>query len=365
MRRAEPFTGFDPDDDLSLCSLDENYPGPYPILSAALNITGGEELGYATRRAKSFAFTPLYCGYELGSPGENEQRFTRDHGFEPSYSKTEQGRSVAGVGKFPQECGILLGTAMAISGAAASPNMGYHTSPATAFFMALFDVRLGWWMGNSRRAKAWASTGPALGLGYLFSELLAQSDQKKKFVYLSDGGHFENLAVYELIRRRCRLIVACDGGADSAYQFTDLLGLIEKARTDFGVRIEIDYASVCPPAGSRESPKNFAVGEIYYDGNDVGILILVKASMPPRTAVVANTSLRRLPDDVWRYCDQHSTFPHQTTADQWFDELQFESYRALGEYIGCQAAPHIRKAIEDALDHPRLPWRSAPSGGNP
>jgi hypothetical protein len=365
LRRAEPFTGFDPDDDLSLCSLDKNYPGPYPILNAALNITGGEELGYATRRAKSFAFTPLYCGYELGSAGEGEQRFTRDHGFDPSYSKTEHGRSFGGVGKFPSECGISLGTAMAISGAAASPNMGYHTSPATAFFMALFDVRLGWWMGNSRRAEAWATSGPALGIGYLFSELLAQSDQKKKYVYLSDGGHFENLAVYELIRRRCRLIVACDGDADSAYQFSDLLSLIEKARTDFGVRIEINHASICPPAGSRECPRNFVIGKIFYNGNDVGILILVKASMPQRAAVVANPSLRKLPDDVWRYSEQHSTFPHQTTADQWFDELQFESYRALGEHIGCLAAPYIRTAIETALAHSRLPWRSAPSGGNP
>jgi len=363
LRRAEPFTGFDPDDDLSLCSLDKNYPGPYPILNAALNITGGEELGYATRRAKSFTFTPLYCGYALGSAGEGEQRFTRDCGFEPSYSKTEHGRSVGGLGKFPADCGISLGTAMAISGAAASPNMGYHTNPATAFFMALFDVRLGWWMGNSRKAEAWASTGPALGLGYLFSELLAQSDQKKKYVYLSDGGHFENLAVYELIRRRCRLIVACDGDADSAYQFNDLLSLIEKARTDFGVRIEINHASICPPAGSRECPKNFVIGKILYNGNDVGILILVKASMPERAAVVANPAVRNLPSDVWRYSDQHSTFPHQTTADQWFDELQFESYRALGEYIGCEAAPYIRTAIENALAQPRLRWRSAPNGG--
>src|SRR5581483_7037403 len=207
-REPEPFTGFDPNDDMALCSLDAEYPGPYPILNAALNITGGEELGYATRRAKSFAFTPLYCGYELAGPGEHELRFSRCDGFEPSYCRTEQGRSKAGFGKLACDCGITLGTAMAISGAAASPNMGYHTSPATAFFMALFDVRLGWWMGNPRNEKKWATTGPALGFGYLFSELFAKSDQKKNYVYLSDGGHFENLAVYELIRRRCRLIVA-------------------------------------------------------------------------------------------------------------------------------------------------------------
>lgn len=351
-RKAEPFTGFDPDDDLALCELADNYPGPYPILNAALNITAGEELGYATRRAKSFAFTPLYCGYELGASGEGMQRFSCADGFLPSYAKTECGRSASGLGKFGSEGGISLGTAMAISGAAASPNMGYHTSPATAFFMALFDVRLGWWMGNSRNPKKWKSTGPALGLGYLFSEVLAQSDQQKGYVYLSDGGHFENLAVYELIRRRCRVIVACDADADGSYAFDNLLSLIEKARTDFGARIEIDYSLTRPPAESRESERNCVAGTIYYDPHDptdTGTLILIKAGMPVRGAAQSCTADRKLPDDVWRYCDQHSTFPHESTADQWFDEAQFESYRALGEYIGCNAAGEIKKAIDDTL----------------
>ena len=241
---------------------------------------------------------------------------------------------------------------MAISGAAASPNMGYHTSPATAFFMALFDVRLGWWMGNSRDPRRWKSTGPALGLGYLFSEVLAQSDQQKGYFYLSDGGHFENLAVYELIRRRCRVIVACDADADGSYQFDNLLSLIEKARTDFGARIEIDYSLTKPPAGSRESERNCVSGPIYYDPHDptdTGTLILIKAGMPVRGALQSCNADRKLPDDVWRYCDQNPTFPHQSTADQWFDESQFESYRALGEYIGCNAAGEIKKAIDDTL----------------
>lgn len=351
-RKAEPFTGFDPDDDLPLCSFDDNYPGPYPILNAALNITGGEELGYATRRAKSFVFTPLYCGYELGSPGEGVERFTNDDGYLRSYSKTELGRSKCGWGKFGSEGGISLGTAMAVSGAAASPNMGYHTSPATAVYMALFDVRLGWWMGNSRDPKKWESTGPALGLGYLFSEVFTNSDQQRGYVYLSDGGHFENLAVYELIRRRCRLIVACDADADGAYQFSDLLSLVEKARTDFGVHIEIKYQDIQPPAGSRECPHNCVIGTIFYDPKnaaDTGTLILIKAGLPQRSAAPCSSSDRRLPDDVWRYSEQHKTFPHQSTAEQWFDELQFESYRALGEYIGCQASGRIGDELDKAL----------------
>ena len=352
-RKAEPFTGFDPGDDIALCEFADPYPGPYPLINAALNITGGEELGYATRRAKSFVFTPLYCGYELGSAGDGPQRFRCDDGFLPSYSKTELGRSEFGLGKFGSERGISLGTAMAISGAAASPNMGYHTAPATAFFMALFDVRLGWWMGNSRHPKKWKSTGPALGLGYLFSEVFAQSDQQKGYVYLSDGGHFENLAVYELIRRRCRLIVACDADADHSYQFDDLLSLIEKARTDFGARIEIDYAKIRPSNGGRQSAQNWAAGKIYYDpsnNHDTGTLILIKASMPQRAVTGPRSANgRKLPDDVWRYYDQHVTFPHQSTADQWFDELQFESYRALGEYIGKLATGEIAREMETIL----------------
>jgi predicted acylesterase/phospholipase RssA len=353
-RKPEPFTGFDESDDFSLCSLDEKYPGPYPILNAALNITGGEELGYATRRAKSFAFTPLYCGYEMGTSGEGPQRFRCDHPCEPSYSRTERGRSVGGVAKFAPEEGIFLGTAMAISGAAASPNMGYYTNPATAFFMALFDVRLGWWMGNSRDPRKWQSTGPALGLGYLLSEVFAQSDQQKAYVYLSDGGHFENLAVYELIRRRCRVIVACDADADGSYQFDNLLSLIEKARTDFGARIEIPYALARPvDKDSRLSKQNFVTGTIYYDPHDptdTGTLILIKAGMPAeRGATPSMPDTRNLPDDVWRYFDQNVTFPHESTSDQWFDEWQFESYRALGEYIGCSAAKDIKDAINAIL----------------
>jgi len=352
-RKPEPFTGFDPADDVPLSDFSDDYPGPYPILNAALNITGGEELGYATRRAKSFAFTPLYAGYELGASGKGNGRFTCDNGFLPSFSRTVQGRAAGGVAKLGSECGISLGTAMAISGAAASPNMGYFTTPATAFYMALFDVRLGWWMGNPRYQKSWASLGPPLGLGYLLSEVLGQSDQQRGYVYLSDGGHFENLAVYELIRRRCRLIVACDADCDPQYDFDNLLSLIEKARTDFGVRIEINCEPIRPVSGQRESGVNHVTGTIYYDVNnlhDTGTLIFIKASMPTKDGVPGRTPVeRKLPDDVWHYWKVNPTFPHQSTADQWFDELQFESYRALGEHIGRDASREIAKAMEDLL----------------
>ena len=349
-RKPQPFTGFDPNDDLPLKDFASNYPGPYPILNAALNITSGAELGYATRRAKSFVFTPLCCGYDLIFPGAGENRFKLENACELSYSKTEEGRTEASLTQMTCEGGIALGTAMAISGAAASPNMGYFTSPATGLFMTLFDVRLGWWMGNPRFMPKWRSAGPKWGLSYLFSELAAQSDQNKGYVYLSDGGHFENLAVYELIKRHCKVIVACDADCDDKYDFENLLGLIEKARSDFGARIVIDFSKIRPKEG-RETEHTFAVGEIFYDpanSHDRGLLIYIKTSMPQsqgKGAVNENS----LPDDVWRYYEKHETFPHQSTADQWFDELQFESYRALGECIGNMAAADIKHHVDRAL----------------
>jgi hypothetical protein len=352
-RTPQPFTGFDPDDDLPLKDLATNYPGPYPILNAAINITSGAELGYATRRAKSFVFTPLYCGYDVIFPGDGENRFKLENACELSFSKTELGRTAESLTLMSADDGIALGTAMAISGAAASPNMGYFTSPATGLFMTLFDVRLGWWMGNSRFTPQWKSAGPTSGLGYLVSELVAQSDQNKHYVYLSDGGHFENLAVYELIKRHCQVIVACDAGCDDSYAFDDLLSLIEKARTDFGARIEIDFSKIRPKDG-RESEYNFAVGDIFYDPqnpNDRGTLFYVKASLPPRQEKSA-VNKNSLPDDVWQYSEKHQTFPHQSTADQWFDELQFESYRALGQHIGRAAAAVIGPEIEATLSQP-------------
>jgi hypothetical protein len=338
-RSPQQFTGFDPQDDIPLAALHGNYPGPYPILNASLNTASGKELGFEERKAKSFVFTPLYCGYEPSLECIHAQGGT--------YLPTRLGRNE----KLGPKLGITLGTAMAISGAAASPNMGHYTSAATAFFMTLFDVRLGWWIGNTRCVDKWKSAGPRLGLAYLLSELVAHSDEDSQYVYLSDGGHFENLAIYELVKRRCRLIVACDSGADAGYGCGDLMSAIEKCRTDFGVDIKISVSKIKPETGSCCSPASFTLGEIHYGPQDVGRLIYIKASLPVDDA---NAPLgARLAAGVRSYADTHQPFPHQSTADQWFDEVQFEAYRALGEYIGSVAGKTIDEEVGEVLDKSR------------
>jgi hypothetical protein len=346
-RAPQPFTGFDQTDDLPLNALAGIYPGPYPIFNAALNTISGEELGYTTRQAESFVFTPLYCGYDSRFLGTGDNRFKFEGSYFPSFSPTALGRAGGGLTQTGSTGGISLGLAMAISGAEPNRNLGYHPSTVTSAFLGLFDARANWRIGNPRFSRNWLRAAPAAGIDYLLSELFP--NPREGYVSVSDGAHFESLGTYELIKRHCRLIVSCDAELDSEYEFDDLVALVEKVRTDFGVRIVIDFDSIRPKEGSSEH--TFVIGDIYYDpldSADRGKLVYVKASMPERNSLAAPNG-NSLPDDVWRYYEKHKTFPHQSTADQWFDEVQFESYRALGEFVGLTAAEEIQKQIGAAL----------------
>src|SRR5262249_32936048 len=130
--------------------------------------------------------------------------------------------------------GISLGTAMAISGAAASPSQGYHSSPATAFLMTLFNVRLGAWLANPARhlKDELQRSGPAFALWPLASEMFGLADDRGRYLYLSDGGHFENLGVYEMLRRRCRFILVIDADEDRDCLFEDLGNAVRKSFID-------------------------------------------------------------------------------------------------------------------------------------
>jgi hypothetical protein len=112
--------------------------------------------------------------------------------------------------------GITLGTAVTISGAAASPNQGYHSSITLAFLLTMFNVRLGWWLGNPGAAgeKTYDHDNPTSTVNLLAREMMGETNDTYAWIYLSDGGHFENLGLYEMVLRRCRYIVVSDGGCD-------------------------------------------------------------------------------------------------------------------------------------------------------
>ncbi|HWB83548.1 MAG TPA: hypothetical protein VG675_05385 [Bryobacteraceae bacterium] len=322
-RHPNPFTGFDPEDDLPLNSLDTaDFSGPMPILNTTLNLSSGRNLAWQERKGASFIFTPVYSGYDTGrgdsgTSASRQMRVGERAGAQAYWPSRLVAEAVDG--------GIRLGTVMAISGAAANPNSGYHTSTSAAFLMTVFNVRLGWWLGNP--AQSYASwSGPAFGLPYTIKELLGSTNAESRFVNLSDGGHFDNLGIYELVRRRCRYIIVCDAEQDEKLTFGGLATAVRMCRTDFGAEIEIDLDQI--RRHGSYSQRHCAVGTIRYKEappNQIAYLVYLKASLTGDE-----------PADVIGYHSRTPQFPHESTADQWFAESQFESYRRLGMHIADQ-----------------------------
>jgi hypothetical protein len=355
VRPFQPFTGFSSEDDLALAGITCTTPSakdgrPFPIFNSTLNVVRGRQLALQMRKALSFTFTPLYSGFARSLPGESDWEMNYQHSSQagpPRFAKplrTLVKRLLKQQPEAPTR-GVSLGTAMAISGAAASPNMGSYSDPGVGFLLTVFDVRLGWWIGNPRNSDAWKEGHPRYGFAWLIRELLGLTNEEEPFVYLSDGGHFENLGIYELVRRRCKVIVASDVSQDPQYGGAELRNAIERCRVDFGVEIYIDLGNFKPVGDPPRSGCHYAIGNILYPPNPGGesaherngTLILLKPAI-----VTAD------PFDVRGYPQTNPQFPHDTTFNQWFDEAHFENYRNLGEAT-VQAASHDIAAIVDEV----------------
>jgi hypothetical protein len=365
-RHPDPFTGFDPADNLRMHVLrtsrpprpasspapspteaaerarltevtspirvlDANSPAPapqrlLPIVNITLNLLRDEKLAWQQRKAESFSVTPYYCG-----------NFFEGYRDSMLYGGID---------------GITLGTAVTISGAAANPRMGYCSSPALAFLMALFNARLGAWLGNTNRSgeRTYRLPGPGQALWPLIGELFGVTTSKFKYVNLSDGGHFDNLGLYEVVLRRCRYVLVSDAGCDGEARFEDLGNVIRKIRIDFGIPIVFKKIQIIP-IGEADRGLYCATAEIQYpaiDGPDVecGQLVYIKPTIAGRGEIP-------IPYDIYSYSKAVSTFPHESTTDQWFSESQFESYRKLGEHsveqmIAESKPGSIRGLVESA-----------------
>jgi predicted acylesterase/phospholipase RssA len=332
-RTADPFTDFDPVDNHRVSELKAQKDSRrvlYPVINVTLNLVGGENLAWQERKASSFIITPLYCGSAiLGTEITGRAAANDPRRWKGAYVETKDYG-----GKEPDlndnKTGISLGTAMTISGAAASPSMGYNSSPGTAFLMTLFNVRLGAWLANpaAEISKEEVKAGPTSALKPLLTEALGLTDAKSDNVYLSDGGHFDNLGIYEMIRRRCRYILVVDADADEKFDFEDLARSVRFAAIDLDAKLEFASIKMKPAREAEETSSTFAIGKITYAESpaDPSWLIYLKPTYFYET----------VPIDVRSYGAANSTFPHETTLDQWFGESQFESYRRLGEYLMCK-----------------------------
>ncbi len=323
-RQPDDFTGLDPGDNPRMAELEPKKSGTgrlFPVVNLTLNLTASRNTAWAERKGESFTVTPSSCGAAFLHKSEDVAAGLPERG---AYVRTElYAGSERETG--PDDCrrGITLGTALAISGAAASPNMGYHSSPGAAFLMTLFNVRLGAWLPNPATASTveLSRAKPPNALVTLARELLGLADDRGNAVYLSDGGHFENLGLYEMVRRRCRRILVIDAGEDPNASFEDLGNAIRKIRIDFDVSIEfVPQVAI----GSRKKPllplRSFAYAKIHYP----------ECTTPGELVYLKPADLAEVAMDVRSYRNLNETFPHQSTLEQFYGESQFESYRELG-----------------------------------
>jgi len=250
---------------------------------------------------------------------------------------------------------VSLATAMAISGAAANPNTapngtGITRNRLVSFLMSLFNVRLGYWMANPRLTPGRApSNKPNLWFPGFRQGLLGRGlHEEAAFLELTDGGHYDNTGIYELVRRRTRLIILAQASCDPAFAMEDLASVIEKVRVDFSVFIEfrdtfypLDALRPARNAGGR-AVRGFAIGKVRYPRGDPtspeyddGYIVYLQA-----------VPIQAMPPDVASYWRRHPAFPNDTTADQFFTEDNLEAYRELGYAVASQ----FYRAVQGADD---------------
>ncbi len=255
---------------------------------------------------------------------------------------------------------LSLGDWTAISGAAFSTGIGRETRTLECLLMGILNIRLGYWWDSGVRAterpgrfpsNIWRRLKELPGeifetQGLLFAEWRGRfHGPSREFWNLSDGGHVDNSAIYELIRRRVEYIISTDATLDPAYSFECFANMVRQARVDFGVEIEWvrdAFADNLPPflrawvsaealgspedirghaADGKPGQKHCALAIARYPGPEgkKSWILLLKASLTPKD-----------PLDVAQFAKTHSSFPQDSTADQVYDDERWESYRHLG-----------------------------------
>ena len=253
---------------------------------------------------------------------------------------------------------LTLATAVAISGAAINPDGGVAGQGITrnrlvSFMLSLLNIRLGYWLPNPARPREpLRSFAPNLWLPGVMQGLLGRGlNEQAMYVEATDGGHFENTALYEMIRRRVKTIVVCEAGQDEKYEMADIANAIERVRADFGVHIQFSLEKwslthIRPIEKTPFAVRGFSIGTIQYpDTAELGALLYLQLA-----------PISEMPPDIDSYRRRYPEFPNQSTADQFFDEEQLEAYRELGlktmlqalELLKSDTSP-VLKALRTAL----------------
>jgi hypothetical protein len=281
---------------------------PYHLLLGSVEVASGR--GLLHKRSDSFLFSRRYCGsHELG--------------FCPT-DKFRNGDNE-------------LSSAAAISGAAVSPlRMG---NLLFQILLVVTNFRLGQWLPNPGRPAPWMPKFVPL-LRLLFDWIGHRPTRKEKFVFVADGGFYENLGFEALLDRRCRVMIVSDAGADPHFVFEDFGRLFRRCRMKgirllaWGANQDLTMQDVIPsglPGRGLFSKQHRVFGRVIYPDGEEGLFVYVKLSMSDPEIF-----------DLWQYRQTHPTFPHDPTVNQFFDVDQFESYRELGFRIGAKLCEDLQ-----------------------
>ena len=314
------------------------YLAPYPLINTCLNLQnpGGGDKFKGSKASDYYLLSPLFCGSKL-----------------TCYVPTE---------RYVDYRKMTLPAAVTISAAAVNPGLGNYSNKLLSVLMTLFNARLGFWTSNPiTLEKSYAIVWWPV---FFFKELMGRIGLSNKMLNISDGGHIENLGVYELLRRGCRLIISVDAGEDKLYGFADLNNLLIRARNELGLEIrfrddEQPEDLIRPRPSQVYSKKRYAVADIYQWWEDTKVLnpetqqeenrivnfdeprktgtfIYVKSSvLAPAGKPYLSEQEDYLKYGTYKYKIYHPDFPHESTSDQFFDEIQWESYYQLGQYLGA------------------------------
>lgn len=293
---------------------------PLHIINAAVNTPGSQSGTHKQRGTSRFEFSP----YFFGGPAT---------GWAPAE-------------RFGWE--LSLGGALAVSAAAVN-SQGGHTIPRAArALLSFLNLDLGVWLRNPKMARDGDlrfRRYPHFWSSYARKELLGSNSENDTLIFVSDGGHHENLGLTALVERDCELVICLDAGADPEWTCADLARAARLLRIDGEWELSgLDLDQVRPKKKGQGSVKDrtpaspVAIGTFTREvggRRTLATLVYVKVGLT-----------KDLPFDVREYAEANPTFPQQTTADQFFDEAQFEAYRIVGERLAECVAEAIEKSSE-------------------
>lgn len=281
--------------DFGLSAVSPDTGAPLQLVNTTMNTSSSGNERDSARLGASFFFSPLYTG-------------SQQTGFRR-------------IGDYAGG-GVALSTAFTISGAAIDPDTYATDARPIAFLMGLLNIRLGFWAKNPDCGHRRNPFLPWWWI-FLFREMLGVGlDARRRHVHLSDGGGFENLGIYELVRRRTRHIVVCDAGADPDFTLSDLGRAIERVRVDFDAHIDICADAIYHERGKQLEQQPWVLGTVRYADGMRGDILYIKPML-----------CAGLSADIYAYWRANPSFPDEPTSEQFFAEPQFEAYRCLGQQI--------------------------------